>query len=53
MEHIGDNSENPFQGALTDVPITSISNGIETDLLEMIGEEATNLDQNKIRSYNI
>ncbi len=36
MEKIGDYSENPFEGTYNDVPITSISVGIEIDLREMI-----------------
>lgn len=38
MEKIGDYSENPFEGTYNDVPITSISRGIEIDLREMIGD---------------
>jgi ion channel-forming bestrophin family protein len=41
MEMIGDYSENPFEGSYNDVPITSISRGIEIDLREMLDE--TNL----------
>lgn len=39
MEKIGDYSENPFEGTYNDVPITSISRGIEIDLREMINDE--------------
>lgn len=39
MERIGDYSENPFEGAYNDVPISSISRGIEIDLREMLGDE--------------
>lgn len=38
MEMIGDFSENPFEGTYNDVPITSISRGIEIDLREMLSE---------------
>ena len=38
MEKIGDYSENPFEGSYNDVPITSISVGIEIDLREMIDD---------------
>ncbi len=38
MEKIGDYSENPFEGTYNDVPITSISIGIEIDLREMLNE---------------
>ncbi len=36
MEKIGDYSENPFEGTYNDVPISSISRGIEIDMREMI-----------------
>jgi putative membrane protein len=39
MEKIGDYSENPFEGTYNDVPITSISIGIEIDLREMIDDQ--------------
>ncbi|MBO6515782.1 MAG: hypothetical protein JJ975_04445 [Bacteroidia bacterium] len=39
MERVGEVSENPFEGTANDVPITSISRGIEIDLLEMIGSK--------------
>ncbi len=39
MEKIGDYSENPFEGTYNDVPITSISRGIEIDLREMLNDE--------------
>lgn len=38
MEMIGDYSENPFEGTYNDVPITSISRGIEIDMREMIDD---------------
>lgn len=38
MDKIGESTENPFQGAANDVPITAISRNIEIDLLEMLGE---------------
>lgn len=39
MEKIGDYSENPFEGTYNDVPITSISRGIEIDMREMIKDD--------------
>ncbi len=39
MERIGDVSENPFEGIANDVPITTISRGIEIDIREMIGDD--------------
>lgn len=38
MEMIGDFSENPFEGLPNDVPISTISRGIEVDILQMIEE---------------
>lgn len=39
MERIGDVSENPFEGIANDVPITTISRGIEIDIREMIDDK--------------
>jgi ion channel-forming bestrophin family protein len=38
MEKIGDYSENPFEGLINDVPITTITRNIEIDVLQMINE---------------
>ena len=38
MERIGENTENPFEGNSNDVPITTMSRGIEIDIREMIGD---------------
>ena len=38
MEVVGDSSENPFENAINDVPITAISRTIEIDLLQMLEE---------------
>jgi len=38
VDRIGDYSENPFEAAYNDVPISSISRAIEIDLREMLGE---------------
>jgi len=38
MERIGRVSENPFEGKSMDIPITTISRGIEIDLREMLNE---------------
>lgn len=37
MQRIGTVGENPFEGSANDVPISTISRGIEIDLLEMLG----------------
>ncbi|WP_109829296.1 bestrophin family protein [Reichenbachiella versicolor] len=39
MERVGDVSENPFEGMSNDVPITTISRGIEIDIREMIEDD--------------
>ncbi len=39
IDRIGTSSENPFEGAASDVPITSLSRTIEIDLREMLDEE--------------
>jgi putative membrane protein len=43
MESIGDSSENPFENAFNDIPMTAICRNIEIDLREIIGE--TNLPE--------
>ena len=39
MEQIGEFSENPFDNAVNDIPITSICRNIEIDIKEILGEE--------------
>ncbi|MEO1054131.1 MAG: bestrophin family ion channel [Bacteroidota bacterium] len=39
MEIVGDNSEDPFENYINDVPMTAICRNIEIDLLQMLGEE--------------
>ena len=38
MEQIGEYSENPFDNAVNDVPISTICRNIEIDILELLGE---------------
>ena len=38
MERIGRAGENPFEGTANDVPISTISRGIEIDLRQMLDE---------------
>ena len=38
MERVGDTSENPFENALNDVPLSSICKEMEIDLKTMLGE---------------
>lgn len=39
MDKIGESTENPFGSNANDVPITTISRGIEIDLREMLDEK--------------
>ena len=39
MERIGETTENPFEGNPNDVPITSMSRGIEIDIRQMIDDD--------------
>jgi putative membrane protein len=39
MEVVGDTSENPFENAINDIPMTAICRTIEIDLREMLEEE--------------
>ena len=38
MEKVGDTSENPFEGSLNDVPMSTICRNIEIDLRALLGE---------------
>ena len=39
MEQVGDSSEDPFELALNDVPMSAICRNIEIDLLQILGEK--------------
>ncbi len=43
MERIGRTGENPFEGTANDVPISTISRGIEIDLRQNLGEDKTEI----------
>ena len=43
MQRVGQVGENPFEGSANDVPITTISRGIEIDLREMIDDDPTEI----------
>ncbi|TYA74034.1 bestrophin family protein [Seonamhaeicola marinus] len=43
MERIGEVSENPFEGIANDVPITTMSRGIEIDIRQMIEDEPSSI----------
>lgn len=39
MEIVGDNSEDPFEGRINDVPMTALCRTIEIDLRDMLDEK--------------
>ena len=39
MERIGETTENPFEGNVNDIPITTMSRGIEIDIRQMINDK--------------
>jgi len=43
MERIGRTGENPFEGTANDVPISTISRGIEIDLRQNLGEDKSEI----------
>lgn len=45
MQRIGTVGENPFEGSPNDVPISTISRGIEIDILEMIGTDKKDIPE--------
>ena len=40
MEQVGDASENPFENALNDIPLSAMCRNIEIDLRELLGESS-------------
>lgn len=38
LDQVGESTENPFEGGANDVPISQISEQIETEPREMLGE---------------
>lgn len=53
MERIGRVGENPFEGSANDVPISTISRGIEIDLREMLGEDKEFIPKQFPEVYNV
>lgn len=45
MEIVGDNSEDPFENYINDVPMTAICRTIERDLLQLIDEAPENIPE--------
>lgn len=52
MERVGDASENPFEGNINDIPITSMSRNIEIDIREMIGDHPDNIPKPEPTRYD-
>jgi len=53
MERIGRVGENPFEGSPNDVPISTISRGIEIDLRQMLDEDKKNIPKQFPEEYNV
>lgn len=53
MERIGRTGENPFEGTSNDVPISTISRGIEIDLRENLGEDKETIPPPLSTDYNV
>lgn len=53
MERIGENTENPFEGNSNDIPITTMSRGIEIDIREMIGDDPQSIPPPIETQYDI
>lgn len=45
MKRVGEVGENPFEGSSNDVPITTMSRGIEIDLRQMIGDDPASIPE--------
>lgn len=45
IEVVGDNSEDPFENYVNDVPMSAICRTIEIDLMEMVGEPKENIPE--------
>ena len=52
MERIGRTGENPFEGTSNDVPISTISRGIEIDLRQNLGEPKDEIPEQFPVKYN-
>ena len=53
MERIGRMGENPFEGTSNDVPISTISRGIEIDLRQNLGEDKKNMPSQFPADYGV
>lgn len=41
LEKVGENSSNPFEGGVNDVPISTLAHRIEVEMRGMLGDEGT------------
>ena len=53
MERIGRTGENPFEGTANDVPISTISRGIEIDLRQNLGEDSQDIPSQFPDDYGV
>ncbi len=53
MERIGRAGENPFEGTANDVPISTISRGIEIDLRQMLDENDADIPKQYPENLNV
>jgi putative membrane protein len=53
MERIGRTGENPFEGTANDVPISTISRGIEIDLRQNLGEDKKDIPSQFPADYGV
>jgi putative membrane protein len=53
MERIGRTGENPFEGTSNDVPISTISRGIEIDLRQNLGETKDEIPEQFPAYHNV
>lgn len=53
MERIGRTGENPFEGTSNDVPISTISRGIEIDLRQNLGEDKNDIPAQFPSDYGV
>ncbi len=53
MERIGRVGENPFEGSANDVPISTISRGIEIDLRQLLDEDHNSIPKQFPEEYHV
>ena len=53
MERVGRAGENPFEGTANDVPISTISRGIEIDMRQMMNEDAATIPEQFPEMYSV